>query len=103
MNLNHNHPLLPPPLFVITDHHLNMSAHLSNIFAVTKPIVHDTPEQVQSCMHVTATLEHTLAIGQLMLDNVEQLQEEQEHWVKEWEVALVCGTSFMHNTDTNHA
>ena len=80
-----------------------MSAHLSNIFAITKPIVHDMPEQVQSRARIAAALECALAIRQSMLDDVEWLQEEQEHWVKEWEVALVRATSIMHNTDTNHA
>ena len=93
---------MPPPLFIITDHHLNMSACLSNIFTITKPIVRDTPKQVQSRARVAATLECTLAVGWLMPDDVKQLQEEQEHWVKEWEVALVRATSIMHDMDTNH-
>ena len=79
-----------------------MSARLSNIFAVTKPIMRDTPEQVQSRVRVAAALERALAIGRSMLDNVKWLQEEQEHWVKEWEVALVHATSIMRDMDTNH-
>ena len=82
---------------------LDMLARLSNIFAVTKPIVRDTPEQVQSRTRVAAALEHALAVGWSMPDDVERLQEEQEHWVKEWEVALVRATSITRNTDTNHA
>ena len=37
-----------------------------------------------------------------MLDDIKRLWEEQEYWVKEWEVALVCGTSIMHYVCTNH-
>ena len=80
-----------------------MSACLSNIFTIAKPIVRNMPKQVQSRMHVAATFECTLAIGQLMPDNVKQLQEEQEYWVKKWEAALVHGTSITCNVDTNHA
>ena len=63
-----------------------MSARLSNIFAVTKPIVRNTAEQVQSRAH---------AVGWSMPDDVERLWEEQEYWVKEWEVALVRGMSIV--------
>ena len=80
-----------------------MSARLSNIFAVTKPIVRDTAEQVQSRTRVTAALERAHAVGQSMPDDVERLQEEQDYWVKEWEVALVRGTSIACYAHTNHA
>ena len=80
-----------------------MSVRLSNIFTITKPIVRDTPEQVQSRARVAAALECALAVGRSMPDDVERLQEEQEHWVKEWEVALVRDTSITRDTDTNHA
>ena len=79
-----------------------MSARLSNIFAVTKPIVWDMAEQVQSHMRIAAVLKHAHAIRWSMPDDVEQLQEEQDYWVKEWEVALVCGTSIACYTHTNH-
>ena len=103
MNSDHNHHPSPPPLVVITNHHLDMSAQLSNIFAVTKPIVRDMAEQVQSHAHVAAALERAHAVGRSMPDNVKQLQEEQDYWVKEWEVALVRGTSIARYTHTNHA
>ena len=80
-----------------------MSACLSNIFAVTKPIVRDTAEQVQSRAWVAATLKCTHAIGRSMLDDIEQLQEKQDYWVKEWEVALVRGMSITCYAHTNHA
>ena len=82
---------------------LDMSARLSNIFAVTKPIVRDTAEQVQSCVRVAAALERAHAVRRSMLDDVERLQEEQDYWVKEWEVALVRGTSIACYAHTNHA
>ena len=81
---------------------LDMLAQLSNIFAVTKPIVRDTAEQVQSRTRVAAALERAHAVGRSMPDNVERLQEEQDYWVKEWEVALVRGTSIACYTHTNH-
>ena len=71
-----------------------MLARLSNILAVTKPIVCNTAKQVQSRVWVTTALEHTHAIR--------WLQEEQDYWVKEWEVALVCGTSIVRYVHTNH-
>ena len=80
-----------------------MSARLSDIFAVTKPIVCNTAEQVQSRARVATALERAHAVGRSMLDNVERLQEEQEYWVKEWEVALVRGTSIMQDAHANHA
>ena len=80
-----------------------MSARLSNIFAVTKPIVRDTAEQVQSRVRVGAAVECTHAVGRSMPDDVKWLQEEQDYWVKEWEVALVHGTSIAHYAHTNHA
>ena len=80
-----------------------MSARLSNIFAVTKPIVHNTAEQVQSRAWVAAALECAHAVGWSMPDNVERLQEEQDYWVKEWEVSLVHGTSIACYVHTNHA
>ena len=58
----------------------------------------DMAKQVQSC-----ALECAHAIGRSMLDNIEWLQEEQDYWVKEWEVALVCGTSIVCYAHTNHA
>ena len=80
---------------------LNMSARLSNIFAVTKLIVHNTAEQVQSHTGIATALEHTHAIGWSMPDDVERLQEEQEYWVKEWEVTLVRGMSITLDAHTN--
>ena len=80
-----------------------MSARLSNIFTVTKPIVRNTAEQVQSRVQVAAALEHAHAVRWSMLDDVEWLQEEQDYWVKEWEVALVRGTSIACYVHTNHA
>ena len=80
-----------------------MSAQLSNIFAITKPIVRDTAEQVQSCARVAATLERAHAVGRSMPDDIERLQEEQDYWVKEWEVALVHGMSIACYVHTNHA
>ena len=80
-----------------------MSARLSNIFAVTKPIMCDTAEQIQSRVCVATALEHVHAIRWSMLDDVEWLQEEQEYWVKEWEVTLVRGTSIVRDTHANHA
>ena len=82
---------------------LDMSARLSNIFAVTKPIVRDTAKQVQSRARVATTLKRVHGVGQSMPDDVERLQEEQDYWVKEWEVALVRGTSIVCYAHTNHA
>ena len=79
-----------------------MSAQLSNIFAITKPIVCNMAKQVQSCMRVAAALECVHAVRWSMPDDVKRLQEEQDYWVKEWEVALVRGTSIAHYAHTNH-
>ena len=64
--------------------------------------MHDMAEQVQSCAWVAAMLKHAHAVGWSMPDDVEWSQEEQDYWVKEWEVALVCGMSIMHHMHTNH-
>ena len=62
----------------------------------------DTAKQVQSRVRVAATLERAHAIGRSMPDDIERLREEQEYWVKEWEVALVHGTSIVRDVHANH-
>ena len=66
-----------------------MSTCLTNIFVVTKSIVCDMPMQVESCTCIAKALESIETAAQVMPDDKEELQEEKDYWVKQWEVVLV--------------
>ena len=50
-----------------------MSTHLSNIFLVTKPIVHNMPMQVKSHAHIAKALESVETVEWIMPDDKEEL------------------------------
>ena len=79
-----------------------MSARLTNIFAVTKPIVHDTPVQVKSCACITKAMECVETVAQVALYDKEELEEEQDDWMKEWDVILVSWITVTSKVDTDH-
>ena len=79
-----------------------MSARLSNIFAVTKPVVHDTPAQVKSCAHVAKALECVETAARVAPCNKEELEEEQDDWMKEWDIVLVSQVMVTSKADADH-
>ena len=79
-----------------------MSACLSNIFLVTKPIIRDMPAQVKSHAHVAKALECVETTAQVALYNKEELEEEQDHWMKEWDIVLVSQVTVTLKADTDH-
>lgn len=78
-----------------------MSTHLSNIFLVTKPIVHNMPMQVKSHAHIAKALESVETVEWIMPDDKEELQEEKNYWVKQWKVVLVRQIMVASNADTD--
>ena len=79
-----------------------MSACLSNIFLVTKPVVHDMPMQVESHAHVAKALEHVETAAWVAPYDKEELEEEQDHWMKEWDIVLVSWVVVTLKVDTDH-
>ena len=79
-----------------------MSTCLSNIFVVTKPIAHDMPTQVEGCTRVAKALEHVETAAQVALYDKEELEEEQDDWMKEWDVVLVSRVAVTLKVDADH-
>ena len=79
-----------------------MSARLSNIFVVTKPVVRDMPMQVESHAHITKALERVETAARVALYDKEELEEEQDDWMKEWDVVLVSQVVVTLKADADH-
>ena len=79
-----------------------MSAHLSSIFLVTKPIICDMPAQVESRAPIAKALECMETTAQVTPYNKEELEEEQDHWMKEWDVVLVSWVMVTLKADADH-
>ena len=79
-----------------------MSARLSNIFAVTKPVVRNMPTQVESCAHVVKALECVETVARVAPYDKEELEEEQDNWMKEWDVVLVSRVAATSKADADH-
>ena len=79
-----------------------MSTRLTNIFSVTKPIVHDTPAQVKSRTRIAKALECIETTARVALHDKEELEEEQDDWMKEWDIVLVSWVTVTLKADTDH-
>ena len=79
-----------------------MSARLSNIFTVTKSVIRDTPAQVESRTRVAKALERIETAAQVAPYDKEELEEEQDNWMKEWDIVLVSRVTVTSKADTDH-
>ena len=79
-----------------------MSTRLTNIFLVTKPIVRDMPAQVESCARIAKALERIETVARVAPHDKEELEEEQDDWMKEWDVVLVSRVMVTSKADTDH-
>ena len=79
-----------------------MSAHLTNIFSVTKPVVRDMPTQVESRAHIAKALEHVETAARVAPYDKEELEEEKDRWMKEWDVVLVSWVTVTSKVDADH-
>ena len=79
-----------------------MSTRLSNIFMVTKPVVRDTPVQVEGRARVAKALERVETAAWVTLYDKEESEEEQDDWMKEWDVVLVSRVTVTSKADADH-
>ena len=79
-----------------------MSAHLSNIFLVTKPMICNMSMQVKSCTRVAKALECVETMAWVAPYDKEELEEEQDHWMKEWDIILVSWVMVTLKADVDH-
>jgi hypothetical protein len=66
-----------------------MSAHLDRLFSLAQsmPAASDAREQAQAVVH--QAVEQLLATAKCALDDQEGLEDEQNHWVEEWNDRMV--------------
>ena len=60
------------------------------------------PVQVKSRARVMKALEHVETTAWITPYNKEELEEEQDHWMKEWDVILVSQVMVTSKADTDH-
>ena len=79
-----------------------MSARLSNIFVVTKPVVRNTPAQVEGRARVAKALECVETAARVTPYDKEELEEEQDDWMKEWDIVLVSRVTVTSKANADH-
>lgn len=66
-----------------------MSA-FDNILSFSQPSANDSPKSIV-IKNLKAVNDFVCNVTDTILDDKDSLREEQEIWLKEWNVALVCG------------